>query len=275
MSRNTGSNEAIVRHACGITLTIVIGAIILPAVLAAAPKSMDGAGDQNAAVKSLDEQLLEGLSTELLQGLEAAEPSNADREDRAIERRLESEKQGPADLPGPTRESLPEGEDIGTGADNPLVRIERRMREVEQLLKQREFADPTTQAQRQIVSDLEALIEQLKCQQCQGSSSNSVTKQASSQRSGSKSGAGSGDPRAVSQEGAARESSRRQQSQRTTEVERNRVDLDRFERELWGDLPDRARQQMLNTSADQFLPEYREAIEQYFRRLVEEDSQQR
>jgi len=264
------------RLTCRITVTIVICVLILPASLAAAPTATDGAVDEKAAAKSLDEQLLEGLSTELLEGLESAEPHNSDRQQSAIEKGTETDKQPPADLPMPAaRGGFPDGEDIGTGAANPLVGIERRMRRVEQLLKQREFSDPTRQAQKQIVTDLDALIEQLKCQQCQGSSSKSGSKQASSKRSGSKSGAASGDPRAISQEGAARESSSRQQSTQTTQVERNRVDLDRFEKELWGDLPDRARQQMLNTSADQFLPEYRDAIEKYFRRLVEEDSQQR
>jgi hypothetical protein len=251
-------------------------ALILPASLAAAPKSTGGAGDQKTAAKPLDEQLLEGLSTELLEGLEPAESSNVDRQNAAVEESKETGKQHDTDVPGTTaRNGLPDGEDIGSGVANPLVGVERRMRQVEQLLKEREFADPTTQAQKQIVTDLEALIEQLKCQQCQGSSSKSESKQASSKRNTSKSGAASGDPRAISQEGAARESSSRQQSNQTTQVERNRVDLDRFEKELWGDLPDRARQQMLNTSVDQFLPEYRDAIEKYFRRLVEEDSQQR
>ena len=248
--------------------------LMLPTSVGAAPKSTDRAGDPNIADKSLDEQLLEGLSTELLEGLESPESGNAGRERRAAERGMEADKDPKAGLPGrETGGRSSDGEDVGTEAANPLVGIERRMRQVEQLLKQREFADPTTQAQKQIVTDLEALIEQLKCQQCQGSSSKSGSKQASSKRSRSKSGAASGDLRAVSQEGAARESSSRERSSQTEQVQGDRVDLDRFEKELWGDLPDRARQQMLNTSADQFLPEYRDAIEKYFRRLVEDDSE--
>jgi hypothetical protein len=39
---------------------------------------------------------------------------------------------------------------------------------------------------------------------------------------------------------------------------------------LWGGLPERARQQMLQTPVEEFPPKYEEQIEQYFRRLAEE-----
>jgi hypothetical protein len=38
----------------------------------------------------------------------------------------------------------------------------------------------------------------------------------------------------------------------------------------WGELPEHARQQMLQLPADEFLPQYEDLIEQYFRRLAEE-----
>ena len=39
---------------------------------------------------------------------------------------------------------------------------------------------------------------------------------------------------------------------------------------LWGSLPERARQQMLQAPVEEFPPKYEEQIEQYFRRLAEE-----
>ena len=44
---------------------------------------------------------------------------------------------------------------------------------------------------------------------------------------------------------------------------------------LWGNLPERDRQQMVQSFSDEFLPKYELEIEQYYRRLSEEqgDSQ--
>jgi hypothetical protein len=41
-------------------------------------------------------------------------------------------------------------------------------------------------------------------------------------------------------------------------------------KDLWGQLPEKAREQMLQTSPEQFLPKYELMIEQYFKRLAEE-----
>ena len=40
--------------------------------------------------------------------------------------------------------------------------------------------------------------------------------------------------------------------------------------ELWGELPPRQRQQMLQLPVEEFLPKYELLIEEYFRRLAEE-----
>jgi hypothetical protein len=40
--------------------------------------------------------------------------------------------------------------------------------------------------------------------------------------------------------------------------------------EIWGHLPERLRQQMQNADAIEFLPQYRQLIEDYYRRLSEE-----
>ena len=39
---------------------------------------------------------------------------------------------------------------------------------------------------------------------------------------------------------------------------------------LWGNLPVRSREQMLQSFSDEFLPKYEIEIEQYYRRLSEE-----
>jgi len=49
-----------------------------------------------------------------------------------------------------------------------------------------------------------------------------------------------------------------------------RRDLD--EGEAWGDLPPREREEALQQIGREFPPHYREAIEQYFKRLASGDS---
>ena len=40
-------------------------------------------------------------------------------------------------------------------------------------------------------------------------------------------------------------------------------------KQVWGELPEKERQQMLQSSVEEFLPKYAELIEQYYRRLAE------
>ena len=42
---------------------------------------------------------------------------------------------------------------------------------------------------------------------------------------------------------------------------------------LWGHLPERSREQMLQSFSDEFLPKYELEIEQYYRRLSEEQGE--
>ena len=41
-------------------------------------------------------------------------------------------------------------------------------------------------------------------------------------------------------------------------------------KQLWGELPEHARQQMLQSPIEEFPPKYQSLIEAYFRRLAEE-----
>jgi hypothetical protein len=44
-------------------------------------------------------------------------------------------------------------------------------------------------------------------------------------------------------------------------------------KDLWGHLPERVREQLLQAPTDEFLPKYQLEIEKYFRRLAEEGRQ--
>ena len=45
-------------------------------------------------------------------------------------------------------------------------------------------------------------------------------------------------------------------------------------KDLWGQLPQRMREQLLQSSDDEFLPKYRQELEEYFRALAEEQAKQ-
>ncbi len=49
--------------------------------------------------------------------------------------------------------------------------------------------------------------------------------------------------------------------------------LNEMVKALWGQLPERSREQMLQSFSDEFLPKYELEIEQYYRRLSEEQGQ--
>ena len=53
---------------------------------------------------------------------------------------------------------------------------------------------------------------------------------------------------------------------RKPDIEETRAAMSR----LWGELPARARQQMLQSPVEEFSPKYEVLIEEYFRRLAEE-----
>ena len=46
-------------------------------------------------------------------------------------------------------------------------------------------------------------------------------------------------------------------------------------KELWGALPERARQQMQQLPVEDFPPKYERLIEEYFRRLAEEKGKEK
>jgi hypothetical protein len=164
------------------------------------------------------------------------------------------------------------GEDVGQPAGSAaLARIEKQMQAAQSLLHQAKSPDLAGQAQQQVVADLDALIEQLS-KQCQGGAcqSNGPSKPSSerSQTTGAK-------PSAKPGQGSvpARDS--------TTRIGRNgpgAVDLgdrEQLVKDFWGQLPPHAREQLLQSHSDEFLPQYELEIEQYYRRLSAEPSDER
>ncbi|MEO1496672.1 MAG: hypothetical protein AAFV43_05935 [Planctomycetota bacterium] len=169
------------------------------------------------------------------------------------------------------------GEDAGP-RKNPLVEVADRMQNAGRLLGDGRIETAALPIQRQVVADLDRLIAAMEQQQ-QGSSSaqQQPQKQQQSQRSESKPGAGkpsggkpsSGQPKPGGRQ-AAMQSSGTPQGGESRDPTPSPLGADAM-KAAWGHLPQRVREQVLQSTPDEFLPEYREAIEAYYRRLAEED----
>jgi hypothetical protein len=226
---------------------------------------------------SLDEQLLEGLDSALLDDL--------DQDTRKKNTPGESEAKSSAGAPnnakdkvrGKNANALDEqlleelGRDEQTGsaqARDPLIDVQRRMKTVASRLADEKLDAQTTQLQQKIRDDLAALLEECK-KQCQGGGS-------SSGKPGSKPGKGSQgsqagkSPAAQAPTDAARDSSEKLRDRNTQRPERGA--LTGAMKASWGHLPERAREQLSNTNTDAFLPKYELLLEKYFKRLAETDS---
>ncbi|MCS7304814.1 MAG: hypothetical protein NZ602_06880 [Thermoguttaceae bacterium] len=153
--------------------------------------------------------------------------------------------------------------------ENPLLSILQQMREVEVLLGQGQTGPRTQQIQKQILAELDRLIQQAQ---------NSALAQAKVSAKG-KPQAGSADspqgPTSPAEPkeglpGTAKQSPAKSPpgsspEEKATELQQLRSLL----HEVWGLLPPTQRQQMLETPVEEFLPKYKLLIIDYFRRLAE------
>ncbi len=156
--------------------------------------------------------------------------------------------------------------------DNPprqtgvLSSIERNMRHVQQRLSKNDLSAGTLTVEQQIVADLDQLIAQLQKQCCQSAAQQSAAKS----RPGNN-GKPKPKPNAKPGHEAARNNlgSTGAAADATTQDAVARPGMGR----VWGQLPERFRRQVENVNHIEFLPKYRELIEDYYRRLAEEPNQ--
>lgn len=228
---------------------------------------------QDADTKSLDQKLLDDLSTDLLEGLDdlpgkpiPAKPPPAQPQDSGDGPSGNPSNTGTnSDLDQKLLQQLGEGEDVELGKPaDPFTRIGNRMRNVEELIGAKNTSAKTQQLQREIVDELAALIDQVQkqkssSQQSQRSTSN--TSQAMQQP---------GDPNGADQQSnrpaADSTDDLRNGADSTAEADARRELL----KEIWGHLPERIRQQVQNPFDEQFLPKYEKLIEEYYKRLAED-----
>lgn len=189
----------------------------------------------------------------------------------------------PLPIPKNTREiedSLKAGTPLvgfGAGANpisQPLVSVQRKMQHAQALLaKQRVDARPdssqlATPVQQEVLAELDRLAAELskKCNgngQCQGGQCQNPKPGQSSQCKPGKPGAAIGKGKT-----AARDSTDRLDRSSAQPVDKGQVD--EMVKAVWGQLPERSREQMMQFYSNEFLPKYELEIEQYYRRLSEE-----
>jgi hypothetical protein len=209
----------------------------------------------------------ESLGRELLDDLTPSVPPVVPKR-RSSTRQQTDGTQSPA---APRFDDL--GEDIGQPSGPlALVRVRQGMQRAESLLEKTGSATDASMlqqvgdVQRQVVSQLDQLIAELS-KQCQGGQcppSDQPPKP--SQRSAAKPGKTAN--KSSGGKTAARDSS--DPLNRTDAKSVDTGDIDGLIKDLWGHLPERYREQMMQSFSGEFLPKYELEIEQYYRWLSEE-----
>jgi hypothetical protein len=231
-----------------------------------AVESRADAGDNSppSGVESLGGRLLDDLSPDVAQPATPPKPAQKPKTTKEIEDSLKAST--------PLR-------GFGAGA-NPaaqsLARVQSSMQQAQSLLAQsgevskRRADQLASPVQHEILSDLDKLIADLskQCQscngQCQGGQSNQPKPSQNSKPGKPDNAAGRGRT-------AARDSTDRLDRSSAKPVDKGEVN--EMVKALWGHLPERTRERMLQSFSDEFLPKYEVEIEQYYRRLSEEQGE--
>lgn len=242
---------------------LILFLVPLGVVLAAFPAgAADPRQPAQKAEDSLDEQLLRDLEGDLIDDGGTTDKQPAGEREPAKEHDRDASSEGDEAL----RRQL--GEDLGEETqEDPLTRIGRQMRSVEELIAKRNVSEPTQELQDRIVADLEKLIKQC-CKQKSSGGGSANQKPAGNSRSRVRQ-PGAGSPR----EGTTANRPARDASERLGRDEARQLELAETKelmKDEWGKLPDRIREQMLQNPVEQFLPKYEVLIGKYFRRLAED-----
>ncbi len=212
----------------------------------AVPAGSQSAQQAKPARSELDKSLLDELDNDLLKGLENLPPLQPAIPDPTAPRKDDLDPAAAADQPA--------------AIEHPLLEISNQMQTVQTLLAGRDTSATTQQMQSDIIARLAQLIDQAQ----QISQSSDDRQQSSGAGGGANQGgeAAASDPNATTQEST-------QRLGQSDDAQAADPDVQRLMAQFWGQLPDRVREQMQSAADVQFLPEYRELIEEYYKRLAE------
>jgi hypothetical protein len=239
-----------------------VSAVILVLAMSVAAAAQTGSSAPPPATGS------ESLGNQLLDDLRPGEPQKSTKSKQAPKSARDNKTSRPA-----TARFDDLGEDIGQPSGPlSLVRVRQGMQRAESLLGEPSASsngrliEEAATVQNEIIAQLDQLIAELskQCQsgQCQPSGqSPSPTQQSQAKPGDSTSATAQGQT-------AARDSSNRLNGAIAEPVDK--ADVDELAKQLWGHLPQRTREQMRQSFSDEFLPKYEREIEEYYRRLSEE-----
>lgn len=216
-------------------------------------------------VESLGGRLLDDLSPADVQQASPSQPTSKAKSTKDIEDSLKAST------------SLRSFGAQANPVSQSLARVQKNMQQAQSLLATRNANGKSGTAQRaspvqqEVLSDLDKLIFDLskQCQCCNGQSPGGQCDQPPKPGQNSKpgkSGAAAGRGRT-----AAPDSSNRLDSSAAKRADKGEVN--EMAKALWGHLPERSREQMLQSFSNEFLPKYEFEIEQYYRRLSEEEGE--
>jgi hypothetical protein len=157
----------------------------------------------------------------------------------------------------------PEGADLGAGQGGAgskdwLKLVKDRMRQAESVLAARNASGSASSAQQEAVSELDAMIAKLQkqCENCGGQCNKPPgPPQNKPPKPGGKKGSKPGETSAVAATKPA--------------PPVDKAAVGNLVKDLWGRLPERQREELLQPLSEEFLPEYAADIEEYFRVLAE------
>jgi hypothetical protein len=221
---------------------------------------------------SLDDALLDDLDNELLDGVkDLPKPPKAGQRPSPGQN---ADDASPADSPDDDAMTSDDANSAAPTGDDPLIRIGQEMRTLEKLIERQRAAEDTEKLQGQVLTELAELIKKLEQQsQCQSSSSSKPSSAQNQQasRDNVKQPKPGGNAPAQNSPRPAKES-----TDRLGKNETQKPDADAVKgllKDAWGQLPPHAREQMLQSPPEEFLPKYELLIEKYYKRLADEQRQ--
>ena len=245
---------------------LVVGAQMLPAPAASgAPKSRD----------ALDEELLKDLDDDAgTADKDRAEKKQADdpSADDLLQppAKKDTAKKDDEGLDDELMRDLDAGGDeAGQDRSTPLMQVSaQKMRQVERLMSKTDSSQPTQKLQKEIIHELDELMAAARRRQNQPSGGSSSSQGSRRDRIVTQ------PQQSTSEQTAARDSERpaRDSSPRQVDREPHKPDMAKMNdllRELWGHLPERERQRVINSTVEKFVPKYELLIEEYFKRLAD------
>lgn len=165
------------------------------------------------------------------------------------------------------------------GNQLPVEPIIKEMQRASKLISEQKTGKETQQIQREVVRNLEELIQLIesspgKTIQRMSSGNESESPQQSEQKQTQKDQQGKNQQKGEQlSQGPAKKSTDRQNQGKATSGQL--ADRNAYVKDAWGHLPPAMRQQLLNIYTEKFLPRYEDQVKRYYEALAEKNRQQR